>query len=342
MKRFTSLFLAAVLSAALLGLNAGPAAAAAKKVYKWGFASQNAMTHAMGLAHQAFFDEIRKRSDGRLDITYHPMGELPINQTEFIVACGEGLIEMAAGDVSAVGGSLTSGLLPAMPFLVTGFEEAHIAINAINDSIHKDINKYGTKFLYYCIYPMQQIWGSGPVPKTAKDMAGLTIRSQGTEMSKALELLGVHPVAISAAEVTSSLSRSVIKGAVTAGITITGNSWYPYLKWGYLANLLAMPSYIVVNQKAFDALPEDLQKILQDTATEYQNTFYDKYVSSAEEREWKVLTDKYGFSLVEMTAEDRAPIVRSMKKYWFDYAKSMGPDVVKDLEKILTALKIEY
>ncbi len=91
-------------------------AASNTKVYNWGFASQNSMSHAMGLAHQELFKEIKKRTDGRLNITYHAEGELPINQTEFIAACGQGLVEMAAGDVSAVGGSLTSGLLPAMPF----------------------------------------------------------------------------------------------------------------------------------------------------------------------------------------------------------------------------------
>ncbi len=187
---------------------------------------------------------------------------------------------------------------------------------------------------------MQQIWGNGAVPSRAKDLAGRTIRSQGAEMSKALELFGAHPISISGAEVPSSLSRGVINGGVTAGITVTATGWYPYIKWGYLVNMVALPSYICVNQKAFDALPADLQKILVDTTREYQENFYDNYVAAAEEEQWKILKEKHGITLVEMNAEDRAMIMKEMRKYWFDYARSMGDNVVKDLEKILNALDI--
>lgn len=309
------------------------------KVIIWDWVLTGSLDHPVSKVCQQYADEIDKQTNGRLKINLRAMGEMPFSTSEYIRSVGEGSVQMGNGDLGAVGGDFKTASIIGLPFLIKGNDELIKAIDAIREPINKEIEQYGAELLMYFSYPQQQIWGSGKIPFSMADLKGKKIRSQGSEQSEVLKILGISPVSINAAEVATSLSRGVADGLVTAAISMTGNSWYEYVKWGYKVNLQVVPSYIVVNKDALNDLPEDIQTTVLEIAGKYSRTVFPKQLSAKENEAFSILKDVHDIEIMEMPESEREEIMDNMVEYWENWAKTKGGTTFDDLQKVLEEIK---
>ncbi|MGB6007350.1 TRAP transporter substrate-binding protein [Castellaniella sp.] len=197
--------------------------------------------------------------------------------------------------------------LDGLPFLAGNYDEAWKLYQAQRPALDKKLDQQGMKLLYAVAWPPQSIYSNKPI-NTVADLKGMKWRVYSPTTARIGELVGAQPVTIQEAELTQALATGVIEGLITSSATGADNKLYEQMK--YFTNVQAWipKNAVVVNKKAFDALP----KAEQDAVL--------KAASQAEERGWKtsrqVDADSIaklkagGMQIVEPSAELRAGLAK--------------------------------
>jgi TRAP-type C4-dicarboxylate transport system substrate-binding protein len=225
------------------------------------------VTHPMSLLTAWFCDEVKKRTNGRVEITYYPGGTLlnPVKMYDGVVT---GIADMGVSHIS-----YTRGRFPVMEVFEQphGFPSGWVATQVTTDFY----NKYTPK--EWSDVQVLYINTSGPLilqtvtkpVKTLEDLKGLKIRATG-QMSDVVKALGAVPIPLEMGDVYDSLRRNVIEGVTVDLSTLkywkfADVSKYVTADWqlgtGYTF-------YFVINKNKWNALPDDIKKIFTQVAFE--------------------------------------------------------------------------
>ncbi len=151
------------------------------------------------------------------------------------------------------------------------------------------------------------------------DFKGKKLRVLAADMQEELlKRLGATPVAMTLADVLPAIQQGAIDGALAAMTVYTTMHYYDAAKYVTETNQPFIFSMAFLSKKWYDALPKDLQKIVDDDATKaarkvdpWEVAFYGK------QREvWKEKAE-----LVELPAQEQAQMMHMLV--------SVGEDVVK-------------
>lgn len=343
MKRLTALFLAVAMMFALVACGdkttEEPATGTVEntgEIYNWDWCMTGSKTLMTEIATD-MADEIREATNGQLNITIRLAGEMPYAVSEYLQATSDGSIAMADCLLSAISGDLSSGALVALPMLVENFDELNVALGVLGEKINSELAAFDTSMVSHYAFPGQQVWGNGPVPTSIEDLSGLKVRAQGAEQSAWLEMNGLVPVTVNASEVTTSVSRGIIDGIVTAKQSMVGENWYEVVDWGYLCSMQYIAVYTVVNNELLNELPDDIRATFLEIADKYANEVYPERVNAYDEQMQTELVD-LGLSLVTPPEGERAAQVEMCKAYWDKWCAEKGGETATDLAAVLSAL----
>lgn len=106
-----------------------------------------------------------------------------------------------------------------------------------------------------------------------EDIKGRTIRTYSKGASELLQAVGASPVTMGVGDVYSALQRGAIDGALGGIQGAVGLKHYEVTKYVMVPNGLfgALIHGYVMNKEKWDSLSPELQKIVQDAATEARN-----------------------------------------------------------------------
>ena len=224
-------------------------------------------THPMSALGAWFCDEIKKRTNGRVEITYYPGGTLlsPVKMYDGVVT---GIADMGMSHIS-----YTRGRFPVMEVFENplGFPNGWVATQVTTDFYEKFKPKDWNE-----VHPLY-INTSGPLLiltvskaiKTLEDMKGVKIRATG-QMSEVIKALGGIPMPLEMPDVYDSMRRNVIEG------TTNDLSTLKYWKFSEVNKYVTADwqlgtgytFYFVMNKDKWAALPADIQKIFTEVALE--------------------------------------------------------------------------
>ena len=226
-------------------------------------------THKNSVLTNQFCEEIKKRTNGRVEITHYVGGTLTTAPKMFQgVATGISDFGWASINYSQGRFPVTDSLdLPlGRP---NGWVAAQVADDFYRkftpkewDSVHVlFLTATGPNILYTTKTPV----------KSLEDMKGLKIRGIG-KIADTLKALGASPVPLEMADVYESLRRGVIDGVMLPAETLKG--W----KMGELAKYVTASSmvgstntfYAVMNKDKWNSLPADLKKIFDEVSMEFK------------------------------------------------------------------------
>ena len=254
----------ALLAAFLVVMAAEPGSAQQKPV-NWDFLSIVGLTHPVGEYHKQFADEVRQRTNGQVNITVRPAGELPYKVSEALRVTGQGAVQLSDGYIGFLAGDTKIGVLTGLPFLVGTAEELKKAMVVLEPLVREDFARFGDDILYWYTWPPQNVYGRGKPILTLEDFKGRKIRTTSPEQSELMKRLGAVPVSLTGPEVPSAAQRGIMEAVITAGFNLLGWKWYEFCEWGYLPDVhIGGPSYIIVNKAALAALSPENQKILKE------------------------------------------------------------------------------
>src|SRR5690606_37088749 len=118
-KSFLRSFMATATAAVISVLS--PAVAAKEKPIRWDLAGYYGMGTPPTKLLNDFAKEVRSATDGKLQISVRPVGELPYSPPEYHRIVGNGSVEMA--DTAWIAGDIPSAGALTLPLLVRSFDE---------------------------------------------------------------------------------------------------------------------------------------------------------------------------------------------------------------------------
>ena len=224
-------------------------------------------THVQCIAATNWAEEIRKRTDGRVQITIYPAGSLTKADQ-----CYEGVIK-GISDLGMSCFAYTRGRFPLMEGLdlPVGYPNGLTATRVANAMIQKyqpaELND--VKVLYVHAHGPGILASKKPV-KSLADLKGLKVRATGLS-AKVVESLGGTPVAMSQPETYEALSKGVVEATLCPIETLKG--WKQGEAIEYVVDSSAVgyttAMFVVMNKDKWAKLPADVQKVFTDVSQEW-------------------------------------------------------------------------
>ena len=225
------------------------------------------VTHKMSLLTGWFCDEVKKRTDGRVEITYYPGGTLlsPVKMYDGVVT---GIADMGVSHIS-----YTRGRFPVMEVfeMPLGFPSGWVATQVSSDfyNKYKPAEWKDVHVLYVDMTgPLVLLSVNKPV-KTLEELKGFKIRATG-QMTEVIKALGGVPVPLEMPDVYDALRRAVIDGITVDLSTLKYWKFSEVIKYVTADWQLGTgyTFYFVMNKDKWNALPPDIQKIFNEVAFE--------------------------------------------------------------------------
>ena len=221
--------------------------------------------------HDKYFVKlIHEMSNGRLQIKFHSGGEI-VPATELLPTVQNNVLQ-AAGDWSGfwIGKNTAFNVLAGFPFAPSWFDYmAWIYSQGGLDVYNEVYGKYGVMYFPHCAMGPESGARGRPGSKkfnTVEDFRGAKIRMAGRLQGYILKELGAAPVNVTPAEIYQALERGLLDHAE---YSMPHSDWS--LSFQEVTNEWNVPGWhqtgfvvgVMINKKAYEALPKDLQAIVR-------------------------------------------------------------------------------
>lgn len=228
-----------------------------------------------------FVEEVQRDSKGQLVITLHSNASLfKMPEIKRAVATGQAQL----GDIllGAYGNEDPFFEIDGIPFVVQGFDGAKRLYDATKPYLDRRLTRQGVIPLYYVVWPGQAIYSKTPLNAVA-DFKGLRFRTYSPTTSRFAELLGSTPTTVQAPEIPMAFTTGIASVMITSGSTGVDTQAWDYSKYFYDIRAMHNKSVTMVNERAFKALPADLQKVITDAAARAETRGWALATTSADE-----------------------------------------------------------
>lgn len=289
MKRIILMISIVVVAVFAINLSVGSLnAEAAEKVYRWKIQSAYPRGDVSMELLNDFAADIKKKSNGRLLISVFADPELvpaeqlfeatkkgTIDMLHAVAAMWAGIIPVGevefglpyAYNIPGNKDIVESGAIVREFFFKTGFA----------DLLRKEYAKQGIYWLDMHSYGKLFTLSTKPI-KTCDDMKGVKIRVEGS-WADYYNMVGARGTYISGMEAYMGLKLGTIDASQWDVSAITGLKWHevaPY--WLIGGQNDVVPGNILVNQKSWNDLPDDLKAVLTQAAEDYYHLLLKVYV----------------------------------------------------------------
>jgi TRAP-type C4-dicarboxylate transport system substrate-binding protein len=253
--------------AILLFFSLAGAGSAAEPI-KLKFANYFPVVHKNTALGKEFCDEIKKRTGGRVEITYYTGGTL---LTAPKMAAG---VSSGIADIGLSHCGYSRGRFPVMELmeLPIGSPSAYVSTHVANDFYDKfkpkEFNDY-VPLLFSTSPPSVLQTLTKPV-RTLEELKGLKIRGTG-RIGDLVKALGATPMPIEMVDLYDSLRRRVIDGNFGPMEQLKGFKIGELIKYATASWKIgtSYTFYVIMNKAKFNALPPDVKKIFQETSADF-------------------------------------------------------------------------
>ena len=180
-----------------------------------------------------------------------------------------------------------------------------------------------------------------PVPDR-QSLKGLRLRAAGMT-AEAVRAVGASAVSMPQSETPEALQKGVVDGVFSSLDVMQDYNFAEDCRHVLIADMPFYPFIIYMNLDAWNKLPPDVQKAMDDLGREH-SIWTGRYVDehAAEALAWSVKT--HGVTVTELSPEEKAGVLRDMApvvELWKEKAKDKGVDadavlaeVVKDKQAL--------
>lgn len=324
MVRKTVLFMVAV-SLLLSTYSLGSAA----ETIKLKFANFFPPTHKNAVLFDQFSQDINKKSNGKIEISYFPGGTL-LSAPKIAAGVATGIADIGLSHCA-----YSRGRFPVMEAmeLPLGFPNGWVGTYVTNDFYDKYKPKEWEQFhpLVFGTSPTNVLQTLNKSVKTLEDLKGLKIRGTG-RVGDLVKALGATPMPIEMVDLYESLRRGVLDGNMgpmeqLKGFKIGELEKYVTACWK-VGSVFSF--YVVMNKNKWDSLPADMKKLFDDTSKEYK----DKWALAWNEIdiEGKEFLVSHGGQVVNISDAESAKWIKAAEPVVGEYKKDLVSKGYKDKE----------
>ncbi|MAM58150.1 MAG: C4-dicarboxylate ABC transporter [Salinicola sp.] len=283
----------AALGATLLGSHA---AMAADYTLKFGH-----LANEQNIWNQAalkFKELVETNSDGRIEVQVFPNEQLG-SEMDVINS-----IQLGTADMTITGESLQNwapkAAMMAVPYL---FRDADQMRKAVEGDVGKQIEaqiteRTGLVPIAWFERGPRELTSNRPI-KTPDDLDGLRIRVPNVPLFvDTWEALGARPTPMAFSEVFTSLQQNTIEAQENPLSLIESASFNEVQQYVDMTDHVRSWIYVVIGKQKLESMPDDLQSVVRDAASEMQS-YEEKLFVEDQKRLEQALKDK-GMEFVEV------------------------------------------
>jgi TRAP-type C4-dicarboxylate transport system substrate-binding protein len=279
----------------------------------------------LGLISKGFvplLTELETKSKGRIKIEYYHAESL-LKSADMWDGTVKGIT-----DISWTVFAYTSNFpllcdLSALPFSyskpsVGGMAQLRLFNQGLLD---KELNK--AKVLGFDPTAPAAIISRKPI-KTPADLKGKSFRAATRMHTNIVKTLGGSPVSIPIAETYVAIERGVVDGALSAYAPAGAFKLYEVCKYATPLKLGGLATGLVMNKARYEALPKDLQSIVDEVLGGDRSTKFLCQIDDAVEDEAivKILPEAKG-TIVQLSDAELAAFYKPLEPFWINWADAM-------------------
>lgn len=277
-------------------------------------------THQVAVLNQQFCDEIKKRSNGRVEIAFHTSGTM-LSAPKTYQGVVSGIADIGMSNISYTRGRFPIIELLDMPL---GFPSAYVATHVDNDFYNKfkpkDFDSVKVLYLHGC--PPYVIYTAKKPVRTLEDLRGLKIAGKG-RIADILKALGATPVPLETGDYYESLKRGIVEGAASPINTLKDWRLGEVAKYSTSTQKLGAvyTFFVVMNKDKWNALPEDIKKIFNDVSAEWMEKTGIVWMKT--EKDGADFLLKQGGEIINLSDQESLKWQKAVEPLIASYAKEM-------------------
>ncbi|WP_322987977.1 TRAP transporter substrate-binding protein [Hoeflea sp.] len=277
----------------------------------------------------AFADEIKKATDGGLNITVHSAGSL-IKHGEIKNAVRGGQVQIGEFFLSLLANEDAAYGLDSQPFLATSYAEAAKLWGAQKPVITELLAKQKLVPLYAVPWPPQGLYTNKEI-KTVDDLKGLKFRSYNAALEKFATLAGAAPTQVEVPDIPQAFSTGQVEAMITSPSTGANGKAWDYVSHYTPINAWVPKNIVVVNKAAFDALDDATRAAVLEAAAAAEKRGLE--MSMKETDAQTAVLEENGMVVLEPSTELLEGLMKigaQMQAEWQETASEQAKAIVAD------------
>jgi len=222
----------------------------------------------MQQAALVFKSIVEEKSGDRVKVKIYPAGQLG-HERELFESVQMGNVEMAILSDGAISGFVPEIMVIGTPYI---FRSPAVAYEVLDGDFGQNLmenmrEKTGVRFLSLTEGGFRNFTNSKKLIKNPADLKGLKIRTMENPCHMAMvKALGGNPTPIAWEELYTSLQQGVVDGQENPVSTILRSKLYEVQKFLTLDGHVYAVNPLIINEKFFVSLPEEIRQIIVDAA----------------------------------------------------------------------------
>ena len=258
-----------LVGATALAVQAIPAAAQVK----WDLSTVWPETNFHTQNARRFADEVKKATNGAVEITVKSGGQLGFKGPEHLRAVRDGLVPMAdilniqqIGDEPLLG---TEGI----PFLVGNGDELKVLHKYLRAEYEKVAEKNNQKMLYTVPWPTQYLHLKAK-SDTVDGLKGIKVRVPDKNAADMVNAFGMSGILIPWGETIPALASGAVAGVSTSAVSGVDGKFWEFLKYVYPTNHVWSSQIVTVNLDEWKKLKPEQRQAIEETAKRLEPEFW--------------------------------------------------------------------
>ncbi|MCY0147891.1 TRAP transporter substrate-binding protein [Hoeflea sp. G2-23] len=276
-----------------------------------------------------FADDIKKATDGGLNITVHSAGSL-IKHGEIKNAVRGGQVQIGEFFLSLLANEDAAYGLDSQPFLATSYAEAAKLWEAQKPVITELLAKQKLVPLYAVPWPPQGLYTNKEI-KTVDGLKGLKFRSYNAALEKFATLAGAAPTQVEVPDIPQAFSTGQVEAMITSPSTGANGKAWDYVSHYTPINAWVPKNIVVVNKAAFDALDDATRAAVLEAAAAAEKRGLE--MSMKETDAQTAVLKENGMVVVEPSTELLEGLMKigeQMQSEWQETASEQAKAIVAD------------
>ena len=315
---------AAGIAGLMLAIGLGVPGAAASDTMELRLAHALNPAHSWHIAAVGFADQVRAETDGRIDITVFPGGQLG-SAREMIEGLQAGTMDatvVGTGDLAAI--EPRFGIVE-MPYAWADREQIYAALDGeLGDTLNALLEPKGFANLAWWESGFRHITTNDRTITTPADLAGLKIRvpPDRTRLDT-FSALGAEPAPLSFGELYAALQQGVFDAQENPFSIILTSSFYEVQNKLALSGHVWAGTNVLFSTRVLDRLSPEDRQILAGAAADWAGK-QRAIIQDSEAADLAALEER-GMQVNEV---DRAAFMDAVKPVWDAYEGSFGPELM--------------
>lgn len=306
----------------------------------WKFAIEEIEGSVQHRYAMAFKERVEQASDGRIEVTVFPYGQLGTSQ-QLTELAQLGSVEFTMASPGHLGAVIPEVQLFSLHFVFSDDESVNQQVLSDNRQLHEALETAYRRSGLAFVGAFQEGWMAWTANKAIRnpdDFRGVKIRTMNSPLLvRAYELYGANPTTLAYSEVYSGLQLNMIDAQVNPVFAIEEMSFYEVQSHMMLARHLPFITTLAANGAFLDGLAQEDRQIVEDAVEALEDEIFDVQRKQNAER-MEIIKANSDIKVIELDEAQREAFRKASLPIREQYVALAGEHGQQLLDLLLDAI----